>query len=282
MKRTAYSLVFLCLLQLPTRPQAQIYNYSADSPIEKSDLHYSAKSTDRILQKFTINTRSASTDDYLLEIARTGDINVLADVTDVPSETLPLSISGQHRLSELTFYNLIKARNLTSVRISENTFLFWPTVDAKKIAEEILARKAKTPRQDPPPLEANQTIAMLTEYFQRAHGWDGKWQDVDISVPVAALPPELRARVDAEIYEREISRTAYPMFASGVNHVGVLDAQGPFWKTSRLSVAPGIRVQRGTPLPFLYLNRFQLIVPSDTNRLISGTPIGHIRSLNKK
>lgn len=282
MKRAAYSLVLLSLLQLRTHAQVQVYDYSADSPIEKSDLHYSAKSTDRILQKFTINTRTANTDDYLLEIARAGDINVLADVTDVPPETLPLSIFGQHRLSELIFYNLIKGRNFTSVRIAENTFLFWPTVDAKKMAGEILTRKAATPRPVLLPLDTKQTNTLLTEYFQKVHGWDGKWQNVDISVPVAALPSELRARVDAEIYEREISRMAYPMFASGVNHIGILDPQGPFWKTSRLSIAPGTRVQRGTPLPFLYLNRFQLIGPGDINRLVSGTPIGHIKSLNKK
>lgn len=279
MKQIAYSLLLLGLVQLPTH--ADDYNYAAASPIEKLDLPPTTKATDRILQQFTINTRAASTDDYLLEIARTGDINVLADVTDVPTETLSLPISGQHRLSGLNFYNLIKGRNLTMVRIAENTFLYWPSPDAKQLAQEILARKAATPRQDPPPLDAEQTNALLKDYFHRVHGWDGNWENVDIQVPVADLPPELRAHVDAEIYGREITRMAYPRFATGTQHSGVLDPQSPFWKTARLSIALGTRVIRGTPVPFLHLNRFE-VIEATGRYTIEGTRIGHLKSLNLK
>lgn len=280
MNRIAYSLLLVGLLQLPTH--ADDYQYGARSPIEKSDLRYTTKSTDRILQQFTINTRDASTDDYLVEMARIGDINVLADVTDVSSRALPLPVSGQHRLSEFNFYNLLKGRNLTSARIAENTFLYWPSIDEKQLAQYILARKAAAPRQEPPPLDAEQTKALLKDYFQRVHGWDGNWETVDIKVPVADLPPELRARVDAELYGREISRLAYPGVARSTLHSGVLDPQSQFWKTALFTIAPGTRVDRGTPMPFLYLNRYQQIGPGDINRLISGIPIGQLGFLQNK
>ncbi|MDF2440882.1 MAG: hypothetical protein JWN98_1866 [Abditibacteriota bacterium] len=275
MNRIAYSLLLVGLLQLPYHADA--YQYAARSPIEKLDLQFSLQSTVRTRQQYTVNTRSASTDDYLIELARTGDINVLADVTDIPAEASPLRVFGHYMLGQFITENLVKDRYLTMAHLDERNFLFWPSIDAKQLAQDIIARKATAPRQDPPPLDAEQTNALLKDYFQRVHGWDGNWENVDIKVPLADLPPELRARVDAELYGREISRLAYPRIARSTLHSGVLDPQSQFWKTALFTIAPGSHQDRGTAVPFLYLNRFRI-----GSSLVSGIPIGQLGFLDKK
>ncbi|MDF2440966.1 MAG: hypothetical protein JWN98_1950 [Abditibacteriota bacterium] len=281
MKRTSRSLLLLGLLSLPLSwqlpSQADEGAYGATSPIEKIHLPYVAKTTDHIRRPVTINRREASTDDYLLEMARSGDINVLADVTDVDTEVRPLPVSGSFPLAKFNFLNLIRDRNLTSARISENSFLYWPSPDIKQLVQSILAHKAANPRPTLPALDEEQTIALFTDYFKRAHDWDGKWANVDIKVPLAALPPELRTRVETEFYEREVSGSAYGAQNGAQSSGALLNPQSEFWKKAHLSLGAGSRVPRGTSLPALFMNRF-----SRNGSLYSGQLIGHLLFLEKK
>ncbi|MDF2441361.1 MAG: hypothetical protein JWN98_2345 [Abditibacteriota bacterium] len=271
------------LLQVSLQPtsKADDFIYAALSPIEKLDLRYTVKPTDRILQTYTVNTKEATTDDYLLELARTGDINVLADVTDAPTETLPLTVSGTYKLSGLIFLNLLNKRNLTSVRISEDTFLYWPSPDMKQLAQDILARKAANPRPKLPSLDEVETVELLTSYFKEHHKWDGKWEDVDITVPVADLPLELRQRVEAEIYRVGISEQTFDQTPSGA----LLDPNSEFWAKSHLSLAPGTRIPPVPPgtsrprvpaTPFLYMNRYY-----SRGSIHTGHGIGEVAALKK-
>lgn len=147
----------------------------------------------------TIDVRNLNTDDYLIELGRAADIDIVADVTQ-PLDDEPLLIVRQKGVVAGIVNQLVGTREMMTSPFDERTLLWWPTPNRAEIARQIRAQ------QDTPlgvlPLAPTEAAQRWEEYFRQTHQWDGNWQNVDIKVPVDELPADLRSQVQQETRRR--------------------------------------------------------------------------------
>lgn len=163
-----------------------------------------------------LQLNQASTDDFLLTWAKTSEVNVLVDTTDFPQDTQRISEQRQGALGQLLL-TFAAERKLGGRRYDDKTFLLWrlrPDL-APDTARLIIARELKLEAAAEPAPNRDDMNALLNDYFQRVHGWDGKTGKVDIKVKVADLPSPLRERTLAATRKHLLSeaRESYIWFS---------------------------------------------------------------------
>jgi len=148
-----------------------------------------------------------------------------------------------------------------------DTYLLWqepePTEIARlslqgRVADQTLLENAGADRkseEDAPTIplaKATPVYERWAKYFQEVHKWDGESAKVDITVPIADLPPDLRALTGAAV-RHQIYGGAYYRGEEAIDE---------FWDTARLTVAArnGQRINgaastrgRAEEIPYLFL-----------------------------
>ena len=167
----------------------------------------------------TLSVKDATPDEFLLAVARAGDVNLIADTTpQAGTEPAPAPITRQvDSVAEGFLYDAAKTEGLRYKYFGDRTFLFWrPPQDAAAVAQHIVDEMAAAQRAVPP-LTSKQVQNLWYEYFTREHGWDGK-QDAVINVQVADLPAPLRERTLAAARKELMALMTgpYQFFASEV------------------------------------------------------------------
>ncbi len=179
-------------------------------------------------------TQAAPFDDFLLSLARSLEMNVAADVTQVVPEppvqpypggnTTRLSFNSTMERDEvaknLSVYQLIDVvdqRRLSMLRYKPRTLLFWKEPPSVPLAKQIVADRKESIKSlgDAKPPGATSWKAYWTRFLSE-HGWDGKSKDVDIRVKLADLPPEAANGVLRQIWEERL-RQDHAAFLSEEN-----------------------------------------------------------------
>lgn len=191
-------------------------------------------------QEITAPLNTATMDDYLLDMARLTQVNVIADATDFPVQSAakvypssPASIAGQtgeHRdkwtpILINVMGDFTAQYELSTLRCDTRTFLFWSepephqllalqvavteAVEAARFAEAAAAgRAAGVPEEEliQGELPESRLQRVLQDYLQKEHGWTGSVRErsdqVDIRTRLSDLSPGLRALVLLELRHR--------------------------------------------------------------------------------
>lgn len=184
-------------------------------------------------QEITRPLNTATPDDYLIDMARATNVNVLADATyfPVPSSVVPYpamsgSVAGmkgeyrEHWNANLinVMGDFVAQEKLSTLRASDRTFLFWSEPDPialvqaqlpltraaenARFAKAVAAQQAAgVPDEEIIDAEASDSEIkrVLLDYLKRKRGWT--WSEtrqnekLDIPIPLDELTPDLRALV---------------------------------------------------------------------------------------
>ncbi|MDF2439225.1 MAG: hypothetical protein JWN98_209 [Abditibacteriota bacterium] len=196
MKRLSLCLcsLWLILLFLPVR----VYGWPIDEVLRK---------------KVTLRVQNATVDEYLVELGRLAEINIIADAARFSVSYPP--VSGEF---QLPVWGLIvpfaTQRKLSATRYDSQTFLLWSEPDVASIARELVKKMA-----DPVEIEPDEKLSayqkrlqsrreglaanqVLTEYFQRVHNWDGRRTNIGVALKLSDLPPDVRRIIWREARRR--------------------------------------------------------------------------------
>ncbi|MBV9868428.1 MAG: hypothetical protein JO316_23995 [Abitibacteriaceae bacterium] len=172
---------------------------------------------DDLLREKIAVPQATQMDDYLVELGRNADINILADVTTVP-DTGPLkpfpetsvalftqedgTVADQVKEPRLLglILDLAQQQKMTHLRYDTKTFLFWNRPDipskatqARKIVAGEDASMPNLVRDEPQARQLQaETSTLLAAYFQQTHGWNGGMANLPIDVKFADLPENIR------------------------------------------------------------------------------------------
>ena len=172
----------------------------------------------------------SSADDYLIDMARTGQINVIADATDFPADftVIPYPATSAYNVGtngnrppnwNSNLGSLIgdftAQKRLTVLRSAPRTFLFWSEPDARQLLalqgaltqdaeaarwKEAVAVAAANGVPDDEIIRGELSDAQLRKALKgylQSIGWKSTVAErnnrVDIRVPFNQLPPDLRA-----------------------------------------------------------------------------------------
>ena len=147
----------------------------------------------------TMDVRNLNTDDYLIQLGRAADIDIIADVTQPLDDEPPLSVRQKGVVAGMV-NQLVGTREMMASPFDERTLLWWPTPNRAEIARQIRAQQNTAPTVAP--LAPTEAAQKWDEYFRQQQNWDGNWENVDITVPVDELPTDLRAQVQQETRRR--------------------------------------------------------------------------------
>ncbi len=176
--------------------------------------------------------QNTTTDDYLIELSRAGDINVIADVTEIPNDEELLSYDKRMTILGVGHY-LGGKLNLRMQTFDEQSLLFWPNPDNDAIAALIEAEQKSAPNPAFASLSDVEAPKKWDEYFRQAHNWNGQTQNTDIQVAVDDLPTDLRSQLHQEIQRRLDEQPQYQSLRT---------LQSPeFWDKTFLFVKPYTR-----------------------------------------
>ena len=183
---------------------------------------------DSTRRESVLQLNNATTSDFLIAWAKAGNFNVIADATQVDSKGATILGEQKGQLGQLLL-NFAAEHKINGRRYDERTFLLWRIVpDVRALASLIITHDGNT-RGTVPPLTQEAMNALLAEYFQRVHGWDGKSAEIDVTVKIADLPPELREQVMHEVRDTLSAerRLTYVWFSDDL------------WAKARLHLHPG-------------------------------------------
>lgn len=225
---------------------------------------------DLLQRTIDLPVQQVAAHDYLVQLARAADLNFIADATNIAPDAPTVSQETPARLTQLMFYNLVKPQNIRMVRFDQKTVLFWPAPDLVQLARLVLAEEDAASKAKPAvaPLKEAELNALLKDYFQRAHGWNGDWETANVEVQLDKLPPELRARVQNELR----SQVANSAFSPDVEK-WFSDA---FWSTARLTINQHRRLAGGPLTPFLEVGRFFSVEENGTTWNRGGFRVGQV------
>lgn len=141
-------------------------------------------------------------DQYLVELAKTADLNFIADATVIPAnlsiEPFPASAEAIHFKSpprlDYVLDDVHHAYGLAYLRFQPKTFLWWkaPTLgEIKPLVFEQMKHRLRTLPHTLPTKE--EKYAVLSDYLKKTHGWDGLTPNVDVQVPFSSLPQEMQS-----------------------------------------------------------------------------------------
>lgn len=213
-------------------------------------------------QKIALDIKNATSDDYLIAVARAADVNIIVDTTpstdSVPVTQTPLLTVQKDIWLGGAFFKFTKAEKMRTKRFGEKTFLFWqpptnPVGTARHIVDEFFKVRRAMPTQ---PIEVKELMA---DHFGATEERDGKLLIAIHDVQMDGLPSPLREKLLLEIQAR--------CFGAYGARPELFDRDT--WKKGSLSIGSFLN----QPTPYLYLS-----LP--VSKLVSvSTPLGRIESL---
>ena len=160
-----------------------------------------------LLKEFKFEPRETTTDEELLEIARTADVNFIADATHFSPETMTV----QTRYANLGTWPLwlfimeiIPEWKLTSHRYDAQTFLFWTEPDIVTLAQKVLNGEGNKLLGAVKIANEGEVNTLLVHYLQRSRGWDSAKLGFSLDIKIADLPPEVRTQVIAKVQKEKL------------------------------------------------------------------------------
>jgi hypothetical protein len=190
---------------------------------------------DALRQKVQLDTKQATTDDYLLELARKSQLNFLADATDLaPTPVAPTNWNryAKNSTTESFLADLASHSGISWTLRDAKTLLFWqpPSLDA--LRQGILAgADIRLPIQR---VEGTEFLSQWQKYLQQTHDWDKRGQDFQVQVQISNLPLSLREQTIAAIQAHLLEPSSIAL-----NTVHFTDE---FWKTASVRL-----MQMGAP-----------------------------------
>lgn len=195
-------------------------------------------------REVTATLNGATMDDYMIELARAADVNVIADATEFPEPSAVKAypgtsgaiagLQGPHRDKwGPSLINLLgdfaAQKKLSALRPNARTFLFWSEPDPLELVRLMLPDPNSAQNQpEAEELAQRPMSGALRDYLKASHGWAGRAAErhakVDIQARVADLPPPLRALVLAEVRRQLIPAE------------GALPLQDEFWERARVKI----------------------------------------------
>ena len=205
----------------------------------------------------TLRVQNGTADDYMIELGRAADINIVADVTQPVADDTRITLDEKKTVSEFVD-NFVWPRDRLASAFDQRTMIFWPAPNFRELVKTIGAEQKAELKPETAPLTDEEAPKKWTEYFRQAHNWDGKWDGVDIKVAVDDLPADLRSQVQQEIERRmSVIRSSALMQRR---------ASEEFWAKARLYVAPLSPAYREAPQPHMILWDFtQMPFPSSVH-----------------
>jgi len=143
--------------------------------------------------------KPSTPDDELIAVAEAADINIVADATDLPTQS-SLVETPWHGKLPWKLWNLVK--EITAGRMmawdpqpDDKTFLFW-----KQPSTETLRAALQQPQVVTSITSQADDLSIrrrLSEYLRDRHGWDGAKPNFAVSVPLSQLPEDLQREMIA-------------------------------------------------------------------------------------
>lgn len=188
-------------------------------------------------------------DDYLLQLGRQGDVNVIADATNLPDPSPIISEARQKPLGSLML-EFTDAQKLTYLRQDASIFLFWHEPDVIALAKRIIAGEEVmepiTPPLDAKALSDRAMRQLITAYLTRTYGFKLQKPGFVQKIKFADLPPDLRTQLIIKL--REIHLNDYlPEIAT--EKAWLTD---DFWDQARLQTRQN--TDNGKPLEILMVS----------------------------
>lgn len=142
----------------------------------------------------TFEVRSQAPDDELLEVARAADVALFVDATDLPKEASAFETEFPNQKQwylENLFNELGPSRHLAwEIRQDDRAVVAGPEPDLKAVRLALLAGggvDVAAPKMDQATFNAR-----LTDYLQREKGWKGAGTELNTTIALADLPPDLK------------------------------------------------------------------------------------------
>lgn len=171
-------------------------------------------------------------DQQLIELAEAADVNFLVDATNFAAAPPPKSIAPDPRSAPRPFFgsllaSLVKERDLSYLRYSPSTFLFWPRPEPVALARQVAADKNSSVDvvRDRTQLNAltAETGTLLADYLQTR--------------PNAGAPLEIDREELPEALRQHITTLSLTDLLANPSANGIWFSD-EFWRTVRLHIAP--------------------------------------------
>lgn len=194
--------------------------------------------------KASVSVKDATPDEFLVAVARAGDVNIIADAT-MPEGAAPIagSITRDIKGGAVSAFlsDLAETENVRFKYFGDRTFLVWrPPHDSTGVAQQIVD-EFMAARRALPPLSSAQVLQSWDGYFREKHLWDGG-HEATIEVKIADLPSPLRERALVQAQE-----ALMPLFLAQPDFF-VPEA----WQKAHLVVGSTVERNGQPPVPYLY------------------------------
>jgi len=159
-----------------------------------------------------VQLTKASPEDALFEVASLGDINFMADATNLPADAQPYDLKRKlpirYQMAMIAYQS-----KLTTLQYQPRLLLLWPRPDILSLARKIIAGdvvKHDDVNNDLLADEAGRTPeearAFLSQYLLQAFVAGDPTMKKPLEIKVSQLPREQRATAIAMIHERLLFR----------------------------------------------------------------------------
>ncbi len=163
-------------------------------------------------------TESLPFDQAFAATARAASINVFADVSQVPADTLIDPYAQRPKDFSETNYNgrrniiryATRQANITRDRVASDTFVCWRAPNENRIVELIVRRQSELDAQFPS-VSNKVAIEKLKTYYRDSQGWIAEPRDIKEGqasaqgvkpVNISQIPLDVRAPLQAELIEQ--------------------------------------------------------------------------------
>ena len=212
-------------------------------------------------QRVDFELKASTPDDELVAVADAADVNIIADATDLPTQSTLVETPWPGK-QPWALWNLVK--EITSRRMmawypmaDDKTFLFWNQPDLAALRKALQEKDVVTtiaPQRDDLTIR-RELISLLRDQY----GWDGITPNFAVSIPFSRLPINLSRDMVAATQQPQA--TTQPR---GFLQTAISD---DFWQKARLKlIMPGRKTNATTQFPQLVLSYQQ--GPSSIDRVL--------------
>ncbi len=172
-------------------------------------------------------TESLPVDQALAATARAASINVFADVSQIPADTIIEPYAQRPKDFFETNYNgrrniiryATRQADMTRDRVASDTFVFWRAPDKNRIVDLIARRQSELDAQFPP-VSDKVAIEKIKDYYRDSQGWIAEPRDIQEKqasargvkpVNISQIPLEVRVPLQAELIHQVRSVEITPL-----------------------------------------------------------------------
>lgn len=240
----------------------------------RAQYHPNGHGVDEITrQKIALKLKNATTDDFIVELARAADLDFIADGTDLPQTGLTMSGEFSDHFGDLIDDVWPGKRELTCWREDKRTFLFWAMPDLVSLTRRIVNGEEIT--RVPKTMDNRALRDALSDYLRQHHAFDGEKVGQSVRVAFADMPPPLRQAM--------IAFTQADNLPTNPRHLKA-QMSDEFWRQARLKIGKEPLTLKprkpwlfaSGPAPEVKDGRTWLGTPFDPNGKLPEEPLANI------